>query len=215
MTFSFTWHDEYIVRLLTALVVGAVVGFEREYRSKAAGFRTMTLICLGAALFTLLSTQIGKDIAPDRIASNIITGIGFIGAGVIFKDGMSIAGLTTAASIWITAALGMAAGAGEYGMAGAGLVLVIIVLAVFEKLQAVIDKIHQKRLCVLSFDSRQISMGEVEEMIRKNGLRFKLRKIARDAELFTCSYDVSGSDKSLAQFGRQLAGEQKIRSFDY
>ena len=104
--------------LLVALLIGAFVGAEREYRSKAAGFRTLILICVGSSLFTLLSLRLGSPNSHDRIASNIITGIGFIGAGVIFRDGVNIAGLTTATSIWVTAALGMAAGAGEFVLAG-------------------------------------------------------------------------------------------------
>lgn len=99
---DFTLDAETAGRVIAALVIGALIGGEREYRSKAAGFRTMTLICLGSAIFTILSLRIGAPASPDRVASNIITGIGFLGAGVIFKDGITIAGLTTATSIWVT-----------------------------------------------------------------------------------------------------------------
>ncbi len=82
--FDLQAHD--LVRVLAALVIGSLIGLEREYRSKAAGFRTMTLICVGAAVFTMLSLRLGAGGSPDRIASNVIMGIGFIGAGVIFKE---------------------------------------------------------------------------------------------------------------------------------
>src|SRR5215831_4021647 len=114
--------------------------WEREYRSKAAGFRTLTLICLGSAVFTILSLRLGAHTSPDRIASNIVTGIGFLGAGVIFRDSVGISGLTTATSIWATAALGMAAGAGELGLATIGLILALVVLALFERLQDFIER---------------------------------------------------------------------------
>src|SRR5215831_2847002 len=133
-------HTSDLVRVGAALLIGAIIGGEREYRGKAAGFRTMTLICLGSAMFTILSLKLGAHTSPDRIASNIVTGIGFLGAGVIFRDGIGISGLTTATSIWATAALGMAAGAGELGLATIGLILALVVLALFERLQDFIER---------------------------------------------------------------------------
>ena len=105
---------EVALKLLTAVLVGGLIGIEREYSSKAAGFRSITLICIGSTLFTILSQHLGSNGNADRIAANIITGIGFIGAGVVFKDGFSVTGITTASSIWATAALGMAIGSGDY-----------------------------------------------------------------------------------------------------
>ena len=99
-----------------AFIIGAVIGIEREFRSKPAGFRTMIIICVGSCVYTILSHEASPN-SPDRIASNIVTGIGFIGAGVIFKEGISVNGLTTAALIWITAALGMAIGYHNYPLA--------------------------------------------------------------------------------------------------
>lgn len=129
MDFTAGVHAADLIRAGAALIIGALIGGEREYRSKAAGFRPVTLICLGSAVFTILSLRLGAPASPDRIASNVITGIGFIGAGMIFKDGISISGLTPATSIWATAALGMVAGAGEIGLATVGLILVLIVPA--------------------------------------------------------------------------------------
>ena len=91
------------------MAIGTVIGAEREYRNKTAGFRTMILLCTGSALITVVSGHItGDSTGLSRVTANIITGIGFLGAGAIFKDGNEINGLTTAATIWITAALGMA-----------------------------------------------------------------------------------------------------------
>jgi putative Mg2+ transporter-C (MgtC) family protein len=124
MTFSFSeepWN--LFIRILAAAVFGAVLGLERDIHGRGAGFRTHLLVCAGSALFTILSTHIGtsgvvtpSDITvvtdPGRIAAQIVTGIGFLGAGVIIREGFTIRGLTTAACLWITAAIGMAAGAG-------------------------------------------------------------------------------------------------------
>ena len=95
-----------LISIAVSILCGSIIGFEREYSNKSAGFRTLILICLGSTIFTIVSKHgSGSD---DRIAANIITGIGFIGAGVIFKDKLSVLGLTTAAVIWTTAGIGMA-----------------------------------------------------------------------------------------------------------
>ena len=103
-----------LIKLLVALFAGAIIGAEREYKSKAAGFRTVILITVGSTLFTMISNYISND---GRVASNIVTGIGFLGAGAIFREGMNVKGLTTATTIWISAAIGMAIGIGRYEFA--------------------------------------------------------------------------------------------------
>src|SRR3569832_1011049 len=109
-----------IVRLLLSTLLGGIIGAEREYRNKSAGFRTMIMIALGSCLFTLFSVSIGWPGNTDRIASNIVTGIGFLGAGIIFKADDRVRGLTTAATVWFTAALGMGVGSGHYAASFAG-----------------------------------------------------------------------------------------------
>ncbi|MDH5031882.1 MULTISPECIES: MgtC/SapB family protein [Chryseobacterium] len=96
---------EFTLRLLTAFALGASIGFERQWRQKSAGLRTNTLVCLGSAAFVLLSIRIGGD-ATGRIASYIVSGIGFLGGGVIMKDGLTVRGLNTAATIWCSASVG-------------------------------------------------------------------------------------------------------------
>ncbi len=208
-------HADDLLALLVALLVGALVGAEREYRSKAAGFRTLILICVGSALFTLLSLRLGEPASHDRIASNIITGIGFIGAGVIFKDGVNIAGLTTATSIWVTAALGMAAGAGEFALAGIGLVLVLIVLVVFDRLQLVIDRLNHMRPCRIQFRSEKASVTVLEEAIVSCGLQGTNRKFVRDNEHFSVSYQLTGSSEAHRRFSDYLMGNQFVDGFEY
>jgi putative Mg2+ transporter-C (MgtC) family protein len=117
-----TW--EILVRLAAAAALGGVIGIERELREREAGFRTHMLVSVGAALFTLVSAYAWGDFAfsqasgitfdPTRIAAQIVTGIGFIGAGAIIRQGLTVRGLTTAATLWMVAAIGMACGAGFY-----------------------------------------------------------------------------------------------------
>src|SRR5829696_7813429 len=133
-----------LFRVLLVVLVGGIIGAEREFRSKSAGFRTMILICLGSFLFTTFSIYITKD-SPDRIASNIVTGIGFLGAGVIFKSDNRINGITTAAAIWANAALGMGIAGGYYSLVVVSTTLVLASLFLLNKLEDLIDKINQSR----------------------------------------------------------------------
>jgi putative Mg2+ transporter-C (MgtC) family protein len=120
---------EAILRLLLAAVLGGVVGFQRERAGKEAGLRTNILICLGAALFTVASIYGFPGSDPSRVAAGVVTGIGFIGAGVILhRHGGEVVGLTTAATIWAVAAIGLLAGAGLYLISVAATVLVVIAL---------------------------------------------------------------------------------------
>jgi putative Mg2+ transporter-C (MgtC) family protein len=120
---------EMVLRLVLATVLGGIIGFQREWTGKEAGLRTNMLICLGAALLTVLSIYAFPGSDPSRIAAGIATGIGFIGAGVILhRSGGSVIGLTSAATIWAVAAIGMAAGTGRYLIAGAACLLTLIIL---------------------------------------------------------------------------------------
>jgi len=121
---------ELALRLVVAAVLGALIGLEREYHDHPAGMRTHLLVSVGSATFTVLSIEAfkGPGADPARIAAQIVTGIGFLGAGAILKDSGGIRGLTTAASLWAVAAVGMAAGAAAWGVAGAATVIVLVSL---------------------------------------------------------------------------------------
>jgi putative Mg2+ transporter-C (MgtC) family protein len=121
---------DLMLRLLLAAGLGAVIGVERELRRRPAGLRTNILIAVGSALFTIVSIRLGLAAhTPDRVASNIVTGIGFLGAGSILHTQDRVQGMTTAATVWVNAAIGMAAGAGEYAIASAAMLVTILVLA--------------------------------------------------------------------------------------
>jgi putative Mg2+ transporter-C (MgtC) family protein len=136
---------ETIVHLLAAVLAGGLIGLERSYHGRPAGFRTHTLVCLASSLLMLVTLFQGLwfgsaspdtvRIDPTRMAQGIMTGIGFLGAGVIFKEGLSVRGLTTAASIWITAAIGVLIGVGLYFAAFAATVLTLGVLGAFRAIE--------------------------------------------------------------------------------
>jgi putative Mg2+ transporter-C (MgtC) family protein len=133
---------ELIQRLVLAAALGAVIGFERELRQKSAGLRTNILIALGSALFTVMSIEIGeaRGADPARIAAQIVTGIGFLGAGAIMRTAGSVQGLTTAATVWVNAAVGVAAGGGECQLALMSTGLTVIVLLVLVPIERVLAR---------------------------------------------------------------------------
>jgi putative Mg2+ transporter-C (MgtC) family protein len=130
------------LRLTAGLVMGAIIGFERELHRQPAGFRTHSLVALGAALFTIISAYgfTGLLVDPTRIAAQIVSGIGFIGAGTILQYRGNIRGLTTAASLWSVAAIGTAAGAGLLILAAVGTALILVVLAVLDRIEAFVTR---------------------------------------------------------------------------
>jgi putative Mg2+ transporter-C (MgtC) family protein len=174
------FQTDLAVRLVVAAILGAAIGFEREIHDHPAGMRTHLLVSLGSAIFTELSIfafagQPGSSgsapIDPSRVAAQIVSGIGFLGAGAILKYGTSIRGLTTAASLWTTAAVGMAAGAGEWLIASVGTAIVIVSLwplnALVERLhrpgtQMVRVRIQTNRLEALGDVSRRLADRRVE-----------------------------------------------------
>ena len=122
---------EIAVRLLLAAIFGLAVGYERRSADKPAGLRTLSLVCLGSAIFTIISAFGFETADQSRVAAQIVTGVGFLGAGTILRSGVTISGLTAAATIWATAAIGMAVGSGLYIESVSGTVLVLGILYVF------------------------------------------------------------------------------------
>ena len=128
---------ELTLRLVVALLLGAVIGWERELQRMPAGFRTHALVSLGSAIFTIVSAHAftGPLSDPTRIAAQVVSGVGFLGGGAILHYGGTVRGLTTAASLWAVAAVGMAAGAGLFVVATVSAVLVIVALEVFQRIE--------------------------------------------------------------------------------
>ncbi len=143
--FQHIFYNDDFIKILSSTAVGALIGLEREYRGKSAGLRTFTLISVGCTIFTILSEKMGVVNSPDRIAANVVTGIGFLGAGVIFKMDDRVKGLTTATIIWVTASLGMSIGNGHILLSFLGTVMVYIILGLFVKLEVLMERFGQTR----------------------------------------------------------------------
>lgn len=161
-----------IIRLTVSFFLGAIVGFERQYHEKPAGFSTNTLICIGSTVFamiSLLSAQYyGGD--PARIAAQIVTGVGFLGAGSIIREGNKISGLTTAAGIWVVAAIGMAAGYGEFGIASFAVILALILQVFRSKILNTFESVKTYEYITIKCEPDIQIVTKIEDVIKSEGV---------------------------------------------
>src|SRR3954463_14561906 len=174
-------HDDLVIigRVIGALVLGALIGFERTFHGRPAGFRTHSLVCVASALLMIVTvyqnewmTSVGPDAIrtdPTRMAQGIMTGIGFLGAGVIFKEGLTVRGLTTAASIWITAAIGILVGIGFWFAAAVGAAATLVVLALFRLVEARLPSEFYAHHMLRFARDKVMSEDEVRKLIRDKG----------------------------------------------
>ena len=183
---------EQFFQIIAALVAGAILGLEREYHSKPAGFRTMILISVSSCLFTILSTTMPSG---DRIAQNIVTGIGFIGAGVVFKEGSSVRGLTSAAIIWTAAAIGMCIGYQHYILAAVVVAIVLLVMIVLSVFERFFDNLHQLKVYEIHFTPNNYSIEELEKEMTKLEIHYFRNKIGKEKDIVKVEYNIEVSPK--------------------
>lgn len=180
MSFDFTaLHLELLARLAAAVLAGGLIGLERSYHGRPAGFRTHTLVCLTSALLMLVTVYQplwfqptdgqNVNIDPTRMVQGIMTGIGFLGAGVIFKEGLSVRGLTTAASIWITAAIGVLIGVGFFFAAVAAVVLTLGTLGVFRKIESLVPTQLFAQIVVRFRRGQELLEAPLRQLLREHG----------------------------------------------
>lgn len=209
----FTWETA-LIRIGIAMLIGGIIGAEREFRDKSAGLRTLTLICVGSCLFTLVSQLLTNGTA-DRIASNIVTGIGFLGAGVIFKSDRGVNGLTTAATIWATAAIGMTIGNGLYIVAIGAAACVIIVLSMFILLEPLIDSIHKERMYTIVSNYEPDIMQKYEALIKRYGLSCHKQRRARYGKEMHLKLKIQGSKEDHDRFIDAMLRDETVQSFEF
>lgn len=208
------FYQDEIIKLLISFVAGAFIGFEREYRSKSAGFRTMILISIGSTLFTLVSLKIGVD--PSRIAANIVTGIGFIGGGIIFREADRVVGTTTAATVWVTAALGVCVGTGSYDLTILSFVILLfslIVMNSFEK--RFINMRNQRRSYRIVALYQHKLLKQYDELFHEFGMTIKRGKHNRTGDKITGNWTLEGSEKEHEKLTRHLLNDPEIIELDF
>jgi putative Mg2+ transporter-C (MgtC) family protein len=209
---DFTIELEDIISMLMSVVCGGIIGFEREYKNKSTGFRTIVLITLGSTIFTIVSRH-GAG-ADDRISANIITGIGFIGAGVIFKDRMSVMGLTTAAVIWTAAAIGMTTGIGYHSLAFVFTIITMIILVLVDKVEFLISRMNKNKMLNISFNSADITqLQALEEVIKRHHLKSKRIEVFKNEEVLCVVMNVTGIKKNVDLLSEEMVNMREIKNF--
>jgi putative Mg2+ transporter-C (MgtC) family protein len=205
------WHDNYAaiaLHLLIALAAGAIIGLERSYHGRPAGFRTHALVCLSSSMLMVLTVyqdtwfasfsleQVNVD--PTRMAQGIMTGIGFLGAGVIMKEGLTVRGLTTAASIWITAGIGIMIGVGFYFPAGIATALTLIVLSVFRWIERRMPIEFYANLTVAFTRTATLPEPDLRAMIERHGFIVANMNycVAGDGKIFEYQMVIHSPDRN-------------------
>ncbi len=213
-----TLYPEDILKLLLALALGGIIGAERELRDKDAGFRTLMFICAGSALFTIFSIRIaspgGFQGDPARIAAQIVSGIGFLGAGVILREHGEIRGLTTASTIWLAAALGVGVGVGQILFSVLAAAMLLLALWVFPSLERMMGTVSQVRTYTITTTADRQRFTEITERFRTHNLLVMKGQRTREGEDMICTWMVSGRPKNHEAMSDELFDDPLISRFE-
>lgn len=202
-----------LLLIFFSVLLGLCIGTEREYRNKSAGLRTFILVCFGSCLFTILSIKIGVN-DPDRLAANIITGIGFLGAGVIFKGDNKIDGITTATTIWATASIGMAVGSGYVYLSLLGTVLVLLILSSLTYFQNFIDSNHKIREYKIVVSNKD-DLEYCENLFKTYSLKYIVIKQQFSKENPITTWRLTGKNHYHEALIKKMMNDEKINSFQF
>lgn len=204
-----------LLKLLLAILVGGLIGIEREFRHKVAGFRTNIFICVGAMLFTVFAMRYSAPGDAVHIIANIVSGVGFIGAGVILRQEGRIVGLTTAAIIWLTAALGMGIGTGNYPLVGAATAAVAIVLWIFPGFEKRIDQFREARSYEFVSALKSHKPHQLEALLHEYNLELRNEKRIKRGDKLICSWDIWGACSGHERFVEKLLADEEIEEFRF
>lgn len=186
-----------VFRLLIAFIAGGIIGINREIHNRAAGFRTHILICLGSCLLMLISIFIPQEFLefkngdPGRIAAQVVAGIGFLGAGAIIKLGDHVKGLTTAASIWVSAAIGLAVGAGMIYIAAATVVFVLLALILMERVERVLFNKKNFKSLHVQLKQSNVNTEAIEEILKNQNIKYTIQQIQHNSYMGLVHLEIS------------------------
>jgi putative Mg2+ transporter-C (MgtC) family protein len=214
MSLDYPFFQETSLKLFVSLVLGASIGAEREYKGRNIGFRTIILVTLGSTFFTIISFIIGEKSDPSRVASNIVTGIGFLGAGAIFRDGLNVKGVTTASIIWIGAAIGMACGIGQFELAITVTLIVLMILLGFAWVQQFIDRYNKELIYRITIPNDLDLKARIETDIYGLHLRFIRVSHTKVDDNLIIIYEISGREKNHNLLIDYLSVNGEVKSFN-
>lgn len=208
------WELMDVYKALLAVVAGIILGLEREMKDKAAGLKTITIICLGAALFSIISYKVGGSGNNTAIAAYIVSGVGFIGAGAIFKDGLSISGLTTAGIIWLAAAVGTSIGFGEFYLAATFIAASLIIITVTPLINRIFrTKTMSRNLLIVVRKENLPVAASLLNNLRTLGVIVEEKKMTYKEELVEVASDISMPLSAQDSIKEILLNEPAIVSF--
>lgn len=211
--------DEVTFKIVVACILCGLIGLEREYRQKAAGFRTHLLVGLGSTLFTLVSMHGFGASDPSRVAAQIVSGIGFIGGGAILRYGLTVRGLTTAATLWLVAAIGMTVGVGWYepGLVATGMALLTLIF--LSNLERILPSVPTPILVQLRLSIAPEAHGQVRAILDQGGWQLRrgqIEKIGPDTlRLAYMIRHAAGTEASFDQLIEQLQGLEGLREVSW
>lgn len=209
-------NSEIVMRILVALIMGGVIGLERQYHDKPAGFATNTLICVGSTVFAMLSIlsayYLGGD--PARIAAQIVAGVGFLGAGSILRDGNKISGLTTAAGIWLVAAVGMAIGYGHYFIAFIATASVLILQLFVRKMMNTFDYVQLYDSLTIKCSPKWEIVEKIKSVFKNNEAEIIKDEIHKENGLIVLKLVVNMSATKYQKIVKELSPIEEIKSLD-
>lgn len=208
------WEMMDVYKALMSAAAGLILGLERELKDKAAGLKTITIISLGATLFAIISYKVGGP-ENTRIASYIVSGVGFIGAGVIFKDGFTVSGLTTAGIIWLAAAIGTSIGFGEFYMAATFLAVSLLIIFIASPLINALF-VPQKQTRQLQFEILKKDIGQKDDVlsaIRQQGILVEEKKIEMKEDIILVTAEVVVKNKAMKWLQEYLSSADTILSY--
>ena len=214
------WRDlieqlrlELLVQLVLAVILGGAVGLERELKGKPAGLRTNILICLGATLFTVLSYRLGSGVGdPGRVAAQVLTGVGFIGAGTILHMRGAVTGLTSAATIWVVAAIGMAVGARGYIEAMGATLVVMVVLAGLGPVEHLVAQQATHGHLIIHCRPEASALDELEALVRRTGLEIDRTQSRMENVDLVVEFDLRGPKRLHDQLLIAIVHQPGVRS---
>lgn len=209
---------EILLKILLAALLGGLIGLEREIAQKEAGLRTNILIAIGSTLLTILSIRLAEVFSladPTRIAAQIVTGIGFLGAGAIIQARFAVQGLTTAATIWSVAAIGMAVGTGHHFIALIVTLFILVILTAFRSIIRIIEKQKKLYAYIIKTEDRAAILADIKEIITESGIRYTHINLGKIKKGYLIEIVLTTSDIKNREFVEkviQLKGVKEISS---
>jgi len=207
--------SEYVMRLVVALLIGGAIGLEREFKGKPAGMRTNMLICVGSCLIMILSIEVARTAAriadPGRIAAQVVTGIGFLGAGTIIRSRFHVVGLTTAATIWVLSALGLAIGAGYLLLSAIVAFLITITLVFIGYIESRLDTKRSYHVVQITVERGEGVIRNVMTLFAAAGLTSEALEIVRSGDTWRATFEYASSHEKHRALVEKLSASPGVQ----